>query len=93
MMLFEKLLRFLKPPALSKNSNPRIFKCDGVTAFWFDYDRMRVSGWATARPERGDLLLSQMQSGKTAVFEFVSVDYMRDPPDQYFATVKGVGYA
>ena len=52
----------------------------------------RVVGWKTRRPVQGDRLRIPMTSGKTALFEFVEVEYLSDPPDMFFADVKFVAY-
>lgn len=64
----------------------------GNQIYFSDYSRMRVTGHLRERPKIGDRLESPMESGKIGVFEFVEVTEMRDPPDQFFATVKPLGY-
>jgi hypothetical protein len=52
----------------------------------------KVHGWKSRRPEVGDWLVSDMQSGEKGVFRFMEMDYKTDPRDMFFATVKGVDY-
>lgn len=71
---------------------PKRFKIDGANAFWLDWENRRVSGWTSPSPKIGDELTCEMVSGKTLLFEFIDVEVMLDPPDQYFATVRDVDY-
>ena len=77
---------------LKSSTIPRIWECDGYSAFFMNYDTRRVSGWASRQPKVGDKLRCSMQSGKVAEFEFTEVEGCLDPRDQYFATVKDLGY-
>ncbi len=64
----------------------------GDSIFWLDYTTMKVSGHMTPKPKPGDKMLCQMQSGKVAEFEFVSVDNAWGVRDQFFAKVKFLNY-
>lgn len=64
----------------------------GNSIYFSDYAKMKVAGHLRERPEVGDRLEAKLQSGKIGVFEFIEVKLMRDPPDQFFATVKPLGY-
>jgi len=55
-------------------------------------DRCTVHGHKNPRPVKGDLLLIPMQSGKTLLAQFIAMELCNDPPDQFFADVKEVGY-
>ena len=59
---------------------------------WMDWEQRRIVGWKTPKPQIGDILHAQMQSGQVAEFEFVSVEPCRNPQDMFFATVKDIGY-
>lgn len=41
-------------------------------------------GFQSRRPNEGDLLLIDMQSGRTMVTKFFDIDYCRDPNDMFF---------
>lgn len=60
-------------------------------SFW-DFEKRRITGHLTPRPRVGDEVQAKMQSGKIGRFEIQEVDYMLDPKDMFFATVKDVGY-
>ncbi len=61
---------------------------------WFpDFKSRRVVGWKTPRPQVGDQLHVAMQSGRTLICRFTSVELKTDPEDMFFATVEDVGYA
>ena len=64
----------------------------GNSINWMDWDKRRVYGHLTPTPKKGDILMAKMESGKIARFEFKEVDVMRDPSDQFFATVSYLGY-
>lgn len=57
------------------------------TMFWFDYDKLKVSGWSNYINE-GDIVRSKMQSGKIGLFKIKKIKRMIDPRDQYFAIVE-----
>ncbi len=59
---------------------------------WFDFDSRRVDGHMSPIPEVGDYIIAKMQSGKRGVFEIIQVKWCVDPHDQFFATVKDIGY-
>lgn len=59
---------------------------------WFNFDTRRIEGHLSIIPEVGDHIISRMGSGKNAVFEIIKVDRCYDPRDQFFATVKDIGY-
>jgi hypothetical protein len=93
--LLRKLFR-MKPAEPTPRKDARTFKVgggwgDAIT--WFDFKTGRVSGHKTPKPKVGDVLTSQMQSGKIGVFLFASVEPCGDPPDMFFGTVTPVGYA
>lgn len=93
MNIFKKLLR---PAELKPRKGARLFKIGGG---WGDrisfseWPSLRVNGHKTPKPVVGDVLTSAMESGKTLVFLFVSVEPCGDPPDMFFGTVEPVGYA
>jgi len=60
---------------------------------WWDVDRLRVHGHYDPIPVVGDRLRARMASGRTGIYEFIEIAAMRDPKDQFFATVRGLGYA
>ncbi len=53
-----------------------------------------VAGWKPCdqRPRVGDWLTADMESGKTGLYRFYSIDWQHDPPDMFFAKVAPVGY-
>ena len=59
---------------------------------WVNWDSRRIVGWKQKRPRKGDILISPMESGKTAQFRFMEIEYLPDPPDMFFATVEDAGY-
>lgn len=64
----------------------------GNTITWTNYNKRRMHGHLPERPKLGDVINCKMESGKIAQFLVVEVDYMRDPPDQFFCTVSDLGY-
>lgn len=65
----------------------------GDTIDWLDWDNRKVVGWKHRRPNKGDILVAEMGSGKTAAFEFMDVKYCGDPNDMFFAKLRDVGYS
>ena len=59
---------------------------------WFDFDTRRIGGHLTPLPEVGDQIIARMESGKNGLFEIIKVDPCYNPRDQFFATVKDIGY-
>lgn len=59
---------------------------------WSDYNQMRVVGWMSHKPDKGDFILSKMESGRVGRFKVVKVDLCIDPNDMFFATVKPIRY-
>lgn len=59
---------------------------------WQDVERGCVVGWKRQHPKVGDLLKSSMQSGKTGVFRFRSVEPQENPRDMFFGHVDFVGF-
>ncbi len=86
---------------LRKNINPappthdsRLFTIHGGWGHhceWKDWDTRQVWGHLPEKPKVGDYLESKLKGGK-ALFRFCDVEYMRDPPDMFFATVEDLGY-
>lgn len=64
----------------------------GNSIQWSDYDKRRVVGWLQRRPKVGDEIRFKMESGKTARYAVVIVEYMGDPNDMFFADVMDIGY-
>lgn len=64
----------------------------GNSISWFDFDRRRIGGHLSEIPEIGDRIIAKMGSGKNGLFEIIKVDWCYDPADQFFATVKDIGY-
>ena len=64
----------------------------GDTIAWTDYKTRRLHGHLPERPKVGDIINSEMESGKVGQFVVVEVEYMRDPPDQFFCKVSDLGY-
>lgn len=64
----------------------------GSKISWVDYDRGKVSGHKRNRPNEGDFLECEMQSGRTGVFRFTDVEHCSDPNDMFFGTVEAIGY-
>ena len=53
----------------------------------------RVHGWKQRKPVKGDVLTTQMKSGKMLVSIFQQIDRCGDPPDMFFAVVEPIGYS
>lgn len=47
----------------------------------------RIVGWLSRRPNHGDKLIYDVESGRKAVGYIVNVEYCRDPRDMFFADV------
>ena len=64
----------------------------GDAIHWRDFQKRKLYGHLYERPKLGDIINSEMQSGKVGQFVVVEVEYMRDPPDQFFCKVSDFGY-
>lgn len=64
----------------------------GNSINWWDFAKRRVYGHMDQRPKVGDIINAKMKSGKVGQFVVSEVEYMRDPPDQFFCTVSDLGY-
>jgi hypothetical protein len=66
----------------------------GDSIRFLDWDKRTVYGFLPNRHilEVGDEMRQRMQSGKIARFQVTEIRYTPDPKDQFFATVKDVGY-
>lgn len=51
-----------------------------------------INGHLSRKPVAGDFIICQMKTGRNGVFKVTEVEYMRDPPDMFFATVEPLGY-
>ena len=80
-------------------SNPALYETGGYwgNAIHFD-DRIegtntfKLHGWKHHIPEKGDVLLSQMKSGKTGKFVFTEIEKCGDPADMFFGKAEMIGY-
>ena len=52
----------------------------------------RVYGHLTPLPIVGDSVASSMQSGRTGLYRFTTIEYCTDPSDMFFADVEWQGY-
>lgn len=67
---------------------------------WFDQDttltpkkrKLKLNGWKENIPECGDVIDSEMQSGKIGRFVFTQVKRCSDPQDMFFGEVVFIGY-
>jgi hypothetical protein len=57
-----------------------------------DWDARRIEGHLERKPRVGDRIRFRMQSGMVLETQVTEVQTFPDPPDQFFATVKDVGY-
>lgn len=64
----------------------------GDSVKWWNVEQKRVYGWTSPRPRVGDVLKSEMRSGKIGVFVFVEVETFHDPEDMFFGNVRFVRY-
>lgn len=64
----------------------------GNSIIWLDFEKRKLSGHTTPRPQNGDELRCEMNSGKIARFEIKKVEYFRDPSDMWFAEASDIGY-
>jgi hypothetical protein len=64
----------------------------GKSIKWLNFSDRSVYGHSTPVPKEGDKLYCKMQSGKVATFEFIEVEQMSNPRDQFFAKVKDTDY-
>lgn len=53
---------------------------------------IHVHGHWTPTPEDGDIIITEMESGRIAEFEFFDVKCPGNPSDQYFAKAALKGY-
>lgn len=63
----------------------------GNTIAFYNWETRRIFGWKRGL-KVGDKLISKMQSGKTAEFEIIEIEYKRDPSDMFFGYVSDIGY-
>ena len=88
-------LRRLVGKLFPSQRKPRTFKtggCWGDKIDVIDWGNRKVVGWKYDQPMVGDRLLIEMQSGKTLECEFTDVEYVPDPPDMFWATVRPIDY-
>ena len=52
----------------------------------------KIVGWKEPLPQKGDVLLAPMASGKTGRFVMGKIEAQRDPRDMFFADVRFEGY-
>ena len=73
-----------------------LFRIGGLMSWFPEFDpgsgTQRVMGFGFSKPRVGDYLEVEMKSGRTGIYEFTEVKPMMDPRDQFFATVKPIGY-
>lgn len=62
---------------------------EGFSKLNLETDLVRVNGHKRVVPQVGQTLAGEFQRS-WIVFEFVEVEQMTDPPDQFFAKVKAV---
>jgi hypothetical protein len=59
----------------------------------FKYGRyFQHTGWSPIIPEKGDMMLINMVSGKVAISIFTNIEKRNHPPDMFFAKSKILGY-
>lgn len=68
----------------------------GNSVDWSDYNQLRVVGWLYNKPEENDEIQFEMvrPDGEKVKTRYIvtNVEYMRDPHDMFFATVKPFAY-
>lgn len=64
----------------------------GDSVYFSSFEERRIAGHLQERLKLGDEIRSKMDSGKVGRFEIIDIEYCRDPRDQFFATVKDLGY-
>jgi len=63
----------------------------GDTIKWFNFELGKIHGWKEGL-KINDKILSNMQSGNVAKFKIISINYMSNPSDQFFANVEFIDY-
>ena len=63
----------------------------GDTLSFLDWKTRRISGHGHGYSKH-DFVISKMESGKTAILRIVDIKYCSNPNDQFFGTVKDIGY-
>lgn len=58
----------------------------------WDWDAGKLEGHLPRKPRVGDRIRFQMKSGQILETEVTEVKTFIDPPDQFIATVKELGY-
>lgn len=91
----------VEPEAITKPRKDAL--CFKVGGFWgdsikfqgyqTDSEKQHVVGWKTPRPVVGDILIADMESGKTGVWVFQKIEYCNDPRDMFFADVLAQGHS
>lgn len=64
----------------------------GNSIQWTDVKTRKICGWLRNKPEKGDAIISKMESGRTFLFKVKDVKHCGDPHDMFFATVEDVRY-
>lgn len=92
--MLSKILKSVLPSPTSKQKPHRYIMKEhnvwGNSIVWSDWPKMKVHGWLSRIPQKGDLLVAEFQSGKTLEFEFTNVRRAGDPQDLFFSDVKFV---
>ena len=89
--MIKELLQKMRP-AKATPTLYEMFGGWGNRIEWFDIANRKISGWKQRRPVVGDLIRCPMESGKSCLFKVISVNYMSDPADMFFAETKPIGY-
>ena len=87
-------------PVIKRGKEVRLYKMGGrwgsAINIWYWPkklgDKCEVQGHKNPKPIKGDLLLMDMESGKTLLSMFTNVRPCNDPPDMFFAEIKEVDY-
>lgn len=80
---------FFNKEKLSKNCKIRMI--DGLLCWFINFDNRRLVYFSQNIPKIGDLFFCEMLSGKTGVFEAITINYT-DVRDMFFLDLKDLGY-
>lgn len=64
----------------------------GNSISWDDWQKRRLVGWLSPKPDIDDEIRGKLDSGKTGRFRVINVEHQQGVHDMFFCTVSDIGY-